>query len=118
MPKNLTYGLPKDNLLIKFKRVTTKEERIDFSNRLRNYFTNDQIYLFDTITMTETSKDFFKYLELFNIVVAAIALILSFFLLLVSFIGNVRNTSWEIGILRAVGLNEVIFYKVFIELNL
>ncbi|CAK88800.1 unnamed protein product (macronuclear) [Paramecium tetraurelia] len=114
LPKNLTYGLPKDSLLIKFKRDTTKEERIDFSNRLRNYFTNDQIYLFDSITMTETSQDFFKYLELFNIVVAAIALILSFFLLLVSFIGNVRNTSWEIGILRAVGLNEVQISKVFV----
>lgn len=35
---------------------------MDFSNRLRNYFTNDQIYLFDSITMIETSKDFFDYL--------------------------------------------------------
>lgn len=58
--------------------------------------------------MIETSKDFFNYLELFNIVVATIALILSFFLLLVSFIGNVRNNSWEIGVLRAIGLSEVL----------
>lgn len=109
LPKNLTYGLPKDVLLIKFNRTTTKEERMDFSNRLRNYFTNDQIYLFDSITMIETSKDFFDYLQLFNIVVAAIALTLSFFLLLVSFISNVRNNSWEIGVLRAIGLTEVFF---------
>jgi ABC-type antimicrobial peptide transport system permease subunit len=111
LPKNLTYGLPKDVLLIKFNRTTTKEERMDFSNRLRNYFTNDQIYLFDSITMIETSKDFFDYLQLFNIVVAAIALTLSFFLLLVSFISNVRNNSWEIGILRAIGLTEV-YYNI------
>ncbi|CAD8107345.1 unnamed protein product [Paramecium sonneborni] len=114
LPKNLTYGLPKDVLLIKFNRITTKEERIDFSNRLRNYFTNDQIYLFDSISMTDTAQDFFSYLELFNIVVATIALILSFFLLLVSFIGNVRNTSWEIGILRAIGLTETQISKVFV----
>lgn len=58
--------------------------------------------------MIETSKDFFNYLDLFNEIVAAIALILSFFLLLVSFIGNVRNNSWEIGVLRAIGLSEVL----------
>jgi ABC-type antimicrobial peptide transport system permease subunit len=61
--------------------------------------------------MIETSKDFFDYLQLFNIVVAAIALTLSFFLLLVSFISNVRNNSWEIGILRAIGLTEV-YYNI------
>ena len=115
MPKNLTYGLPKDVLLVKFNRTTTKEERMDFSNRLRNYFTNDQIYLFDSITMIETSKDFFDYLQLFNIVVAAIALTLSFFLLLVSFISNVRNNSWEIGVLRAIGLSEVFYSSIIIE---
>jgi len=51
-----------------------------------------------------TFDDVFTYFEIFNAVVAMIALILSFFLLLISFISNVRNNCWEIGILRAIGL--------------
>lgn len=54
-----------------------------------------------------TFDDVFTYFEIFNAVVAIIALLLSFFLLLISFISNVRNNCWEIGILRAIGLKEV-----------
>lgn len=32
---------------------------------------------------------------------------LSFFLILVSFVSNVKDNSWEFGVLRAVGLNKV-----------
>ncbi|CAD8197204.1 unnamed protein product [Paramecium octaurelia] len=114
LPKNLSFGLPKDQLFIKFNRETTREERLDFSNRLRNYFTNDQIYLIDSQELMRTFDEVFTYFEIFNAVVAAIALILSFFLLLISFISNVRNNCWEIGILRAIGLQEVQIQKVFI----
>lgn len=34
-------------------------------------------------------------------------MILSFFLILVSFVSNIRENSWELGVLRAVGLNKV-----------
>ncbi|CAD8092165.1 unnamed protein product [Paramecium primaurelia] len=114
LPKNLSFGLPKEQLFIKFKRETTKEERLDFCNRLRNYFTNDQIYLIDSQELMRTFDDVFTYFEIFNVVVAIIALTLSFFLLLISFISNVRNNCWEIGILRSIGLQEVQIQKVFI----
>ncbi|CAD8115183.1 unnamed protein product [Paramecium sonneborni] len=114
LPQNLSFGLPKNQLFIKFNRETTTEERYDFNNRLRNYFTNDQIYLIDSKEIMKTFDDVFIYFEIFNAVVAIIALILSFFLLLISFIRNVRNNCWEIGILRAIGLKEVQIQKIFI----
>lgn len=63
--------------------------------------------LFDVITLVDETATTFGYINLFYIVVALISITLSFFLLLVSFISNVRENSWEFGVLRAVGLNKV-----------
>ena len=46
-------------------------------------------------------------------------MVLSFFLLLVSFVSNVRENSWEFGVLRGIGvskhqLTRVYLYEAFI----
>ena len=56
--------------------------------------------------MIESSDSALFYLDLYSTVVAIISIILSFFLILVSFISNIKESSWEFGILRAVGLNK------------
>lgn len=53
------------------------------------------------------ANDTFYFITLFYVIVALIAMILSFFLILVSFVSNVRENSWEFGVLRAVGLDKV-----------
>jgi ABC-type lipoprotein release transport system permease subunit len=52
------------------------------------------------------AENAFFYIKILNIVVAIIALTLSFFLILVSFVGNVKDNSWEFGVLRAIGLSK------------
>lgn len=37
--------------------------------------------------------------------VALVGVILSFFVLFLSFTANIRENSWEVGVLRAIGLN-------------
>lgn len=49
-----------------------------------------------------------------NIVVAVIALTLSFFLILISFVGNVKDNSWEFGVLRAIGLNKNQLTRIYV----
>jgi ABC-type antimicrobial peptide transport system permease subunit len=93
--------------LISFARPTTKDERIDFGNGLRNYFRDENTLLFDVTTVVEDAGNTFFYLQLFYIIVGIVAMILSFFLILVSFVSNVKENSWELGVLRAVGLNKV-----------
>lgn len=46
------------------------------------------------------------YMDLFSLTVAIISIIISFFLILVSFEANIKENSWEFGVLRAVGLNK------------
>jgi ABC-type antimicrobial peptide transport system permease subunit len=43
-------------------------------------------------------------MEIFYLIVGIIALVLAFFLLWISFSSNVRENSWEFGVLRAIGL--------------
>ena len=47
-------------------------------------------------------------------VVAVIAISLSFFLLLVSFTSNITENAWEFGVLRAVGLTKNQMAKIYI----
>lgn len=54
------------------------------------------------------------FLELFLVVIAAIALFLTFFLLLVSFVNNIKENAWEFGVLRAIGLTNNKMFKLYI----
>ena len=56
--------------------------------------------------MVDDAKTVFIFIDLFYITVALIAMILSFFLIMISFVSNVKENSWELGILRAVGLSK------------
>ena len=44
---------------------------------------------------------------MFFAIVAIITIILSYFLILLSFTSNVNDKSWEFGILRSIGLDKV-----------
>jgi ABC-type antimicrobial peptide transport system permease subunit len=54
--------------------------------------------------LKSTAKTTTALLGFFD-VVAAIAVILCFFILTISFTANVRDNSWEFGVLRAVGMS-------------
>ena len=41
----------------------------------------------------------------FFTILGCIGLILSFFILWLSFLANIRNSSWELGVLRSIGIN-------------
>ena len=54
--------------------------------------------------LKSTAKTSTALLGFFNIV-AAIAVVLCFFILTISFTANVRDNSWEFGVLRAIGFS-------------
>lgn len=105
-PSNLSYGLTKQRLMVKFARELDYYERTELANGLRNYFRSDLTLLFDMTQLVETSQQAFYFINLFYVIVAMISIFLSFFLILVSFTSNVRENSWEFGVLRAIGLSK------------
>jgi len=63
--------------------------------------------MMDVASISESMHTAIYFVTLFNIIVAAMASILTFFFTLVSFIANVHENSWEFGVLRAIGVKKV-----------
>jgi ABC-type antimicrobial peptide transport system permease subunit len=93
-------------LLIRFARALSTPEKDVLLNGLRSYLTSDETSVMDVPALIQTTNQTIGYITLFSIAVGAVAISLSFFLIIVSFTANVRENSWEFGILRALGLNK------------
>ena len=89
LPANLTHNVIKEKLLIRFARYLNAAERAVISNGLQSYFLNDFTVMMDITEIKETMNTAVYFLTLFNIIVAAMASILTFFFTLVSFVANV-----------------------------
>ncbi|KAL4502254.1 hypothetical protein ABPG72_000489 [Tetrahymena utriculariae] len=110
---NSTYNIPKTSLNIQFKKSLSQKQREVIGNGLRNYFKSDFTSLFDVNTIIEQVQETLFFIDLFSIVIASISIVLSFFLILVSFVANIKENSWEFGVLRAIGLNKVQITRVY-----
>lgn len=82
-------------------------------NGLRNYLDSDLIQIYEVDSIIEGTDSAFTLINLFYIIIAVVTIILTFFLILVSFITNVRENQWEFGILRAIGLNKMLLFNYF-----
>jgi len=104
LTNSTTYGVPKQTLRIMLKAGLSTAQREILSNGIRNFFESDTTMLIDVVTLAETATTTMQAMEIFFIVVGLVALVLAFFLLWSSFNSNVRENSWEYGVLRAVGI--------------
>ena len=90
------------------------QERLDFiANGIRSYFKDDRTILMDVRTSLEGIQGSLDLFQIFVMVVGAIALILAFFLLLISTTSNIRENVWEYGCLRAIGFSEAQGMRLF-----
>ena len=107
-------AVPKGKLLIRLKPVTATLQIEGLVNSLNSLLENDKFVvtnLQSQIESTQTASDLI--IIVFN-VVAIVGITLSFFVLLLSFTANVRENSWELGVLRAVGLTKLSVIRVYL----
>eukprot|EP00828_Plagiopyla_frontata_P005789 TRINITY_DN12400_c0_g1_i1.p1 TRINITY_DN12400_c0_g1~~TRINITY_DN12400_c0_g1_i1.p1 ORF type:complete len:276 (-),score=36.93 TRINITY_DN12400_c0_g1_i1:102-929(-) len=114
LPINLTYNIPKEQLYIKFERKLNQTERNTLANGIKQFFTNESSIIWDTASFEETSQQVNEYLQYFFFFVALLTILLTFFLLYVSFIQNINEQYCEIGILRAIGLTKKMIEQIYI----
>ena len=113
-PANSTYNIPKGNFLLRFATGLSAEQRSTLKNSLSVYVPGVYTLVLDLTASAESISSTLNFLNLFFIIVAAISLILSFFLILVSFVSNIQENAWEFGVLRAIGLNKDQMSRVYI----
>jgi len=105
---------PKQTLLIKTKASATLFEREGVINGVRNFLTDDSIIVQNTQDIIDSTKIAVNLLDLFFYTVAAISVILCFFVLWLSFTANVNENSWEFGVLRSIGLTSFQVVRVYV----
>ena len=81
---------------------------------LQNLIDNDNTQVILTDVLLEAAKESSRILEFFFIIIGLIALILSFFLIWMSFYSNIRENICEYGILRAIGLSKEQSLRVYL----
>lgn len=105
---------PKAKLLVRLTDDAPREAREDVLNGLRNFFASNAIISQDTRTVVASTATATDLLNLFFTVVGLIAMILCFFILLLSFTSNVNENAWEFGVLRAIGLSDAEVCAIYV----
>ena len=114
IPTNSSYGIPKKFLLINFAKPLSVEDRIKLGDGLNNFIKGQDSFVIDTNDALEKLEQVLMVIGVFYQIVSVVSIILSFFLVWVSFVSNVKENSWEYGVLRAIGLNKTQMNKIYV----
>lgn len=104
----------KQRLFIRVKKDSSLEEREIIMNGLRNFIEDSTTVVLDTQDLLDSTDVATFVLLLFFDIIAIISAIMCFFVLWLSFTANIRENSWEFGVLRAIGLSSNQVTRVYI----
>ena len=107
-------GVRKKQFFLKYQEGASKELREMIYFAMNNYLGNllyVPIQLDDVIVISEKIKKIIGYIFL---VLGIIALILSFFLIWISFYNNIRENIAEYGIMRSIGITKAQSIRIFL----
>jgi ABC-type antimicrobial peptide transport system permease subunit len=93
-------------MFVKLDPSISTERREYLANGIRSFFKGDTSMLLDKKAALGNIEESILLFDIFVGVVGVIALILAFFLLLISTTQNIKENIWEYGCLRAIGLTK------------
>ena len=107
-------SIPCQKLFVKLKDDVTTYAIQDVVNALQAAVDSDFTSIQNVRDLVGSTGTATTVLMAFFNVVAAIAIILCFFMLAVSFSANVQDNSWEFGVLRSIGLSVSALIRAYI----
>ncbi|KAJ5070664.1 hypothetical protein M0811_10734 [Anaeramoeba ignava] len=103
---NYSYtSAPIERLFVKMKSDASNDNLIDVLNGIKSVKNSNFYVYFNTPAIVDSASVAINGLLIFFNIVSVVALILCFFVLWLSFIANIRENSWEFGVLRAIGIS-------------
>lgn len=105
---NYTFSnqIPKSRLFVRLSPSISSARRDYISNSIRSFFKDQSVILFDKKDALDAVHSSMVIFQIFVVIVGSIALLLAFFLLLISTTSNIRENVWEYGCLRAMGFTK------------
>lgn len=101
------------NLFVKLNPDITDTEREYLANGLRAYLSK-LTFLIDVKARVKSINVSIFLFQIFVGIVGTVALIISFFLLLISTTANIRENVWEYGVLRSMGVTKKTGIRIFL----
>mmetsp|Transcript_4461 Transcript_4461/g.4166 ORF Transcript_4461/g.4166 Transcript_4461/m.4166 type:complete len:268 (-) Transcript_4461:23-826(-) len=104
-----SYGIPKIRLFVRLTEGLSKSKRTIVKNQLSALVDSGSSKIEETVLVVDTISEIEKVetsmiiMKFLNMIISCIALILAFFLLIISIIANIRDSTYEIAVLRAIG---------------
>jgi ABC-type antimicrobial peptide transport system permease subunit len=71
-----------------------------------NYIKEETVIAFDSRSFVEDVNERMVMLDIMNSVISLICFILGLFQLIVTISANIRDSMWELGVLRAMGMTK------------
>lgn len=84
----------------------SRQSRNTFKNDLLNHINDDQIYIFDSFSFSEDIKSRMVILQVLNTIISVVCYIMGLFQLILTIQSNIRDSQWELGVLRSMGMNK------------
>lgn len=114
IPTGSSYNVAKKTLLIRYQGDIDKEMRKQLVNTIETRINGDEVLVVNVYNTVESLKSTLVFIDIFFILVAVIAISLSFFFTIISFTSNITENGWEFGVLRAIGLSKKQMTKVYV----
>ena len=109
-----SYSIPKRDF---FARVNTDTITDKQYNKLKagqqNLIHDDDISFMDLKTQYNTMDKNSIYMEWMNIIFTLVCNALTFFIMFISLIRNIKESIWELGILRSLGQNRAQMVEIY-----
>lgn len=103
--QKMTISMPEDS---------SDNDYDDINEGIRNFVPDQQVEVDDMHSVDRDVRGNISLVNTFFLILGSIGLILAFFILWLSFLANIRNSSWELGVLRSIGINNFEVSMIYI----
>ena len=97
---------------IKLEDSIKEIEKDQIKNGLQTYL-SDIDFILDTLDIEKQTQSSLDFLTILNSMIAILTTIISFFMLLIALIKNIKDNVWELGILRSIGLDHKQIHLIY-----
>lgn len=101
-----SHDLPKAKLYVRMADGVSREARNIFKNDLLNHINDEQIFIFDSFSFSSDIQARMIILHILNSIISFICYIMGLFQLILTIQANIRDSQWELGVLRSMGMNK------------
>ena len=98
-----TNGLIKEALYVKMNEQSTRLDRLQVSNTIYSVIEDSTLLIMDAVNLEEDTARNMKIIDFFSACTSTICFILGAFQLIMTLSANIKDSMWELGVLRSMG---------------